>query len=272
VRGLRSDRRGLSEIVGSLFLVLIVVGAATALSVFVASYQKQLQSEEALNHDRNLEAITVLHLRPTLEVNHTSDWGLLNFSLASLDVNPMVVTGVSLNDQALQNYTAWALDLSTGDYTTITVGPGGQLPLDPREQVNVLVDVVAGNNSSFYDRSTVLAATDYIKIDVFTALQNDFGRVFIPPTAIALVAPLETLSNSSTYESVPILDGSSSFQPGNATIIQWNWSVSNAGNVSYFTGEKVADHTMVAGKTYTILLTVTNSDGLLGTDSIPYSA
>jgi flagellin-like protein len=54
----RLGSRGLSEIVGTLMLVLIVVSAATVFAYYVASYEQQLIAEQSLNHQRSLESST----------------------------------------------------------------------------------------------------------------------------------------------------------------------------------------------------------------------
>ena len=267
MRLIRRSGRAISEIVGALMLVLIVVVAATSLAIFVASYQKQLQAEQAVTQQRSLEHLTVLHALPTLASAGTN-WSALNFSLASLYINPSTVTEITLNDQPLRQYSAWTLDLASGKFVAVVVGPGGQLTLAPREQVNVLVDLNASSaNFSFYDARFVLHTTDYVKIDVFTQLLNDFNRVFIPPTAIALVTPLQTL-NGANFTTVPVLDGSQSFPPANGSIVAWIWQVS-PDNVSA-SGEKavVAFNGSVA--LHTIRLLVTDNDGLISTDTILY--
>ncbi len=58
-KGLRPDRRGLAEIVGTLMLVLIVVAAATAFSFFVASEEQTNLREQNQLHLKNLENVTI---------------------------------------------------------------------------------------------------------------------------------------------------------------------------------------------------------------------
>jgi flagellin-like protein len=276
MRSLRRNDRAISEIVGALMLVLIVVVAATSLAIFVAQYQKQLQSQEALTHARNLEDLSVLHVAATLSPNTTNAWGTLNFTVASLYINPSTVDYITINDQPLKQYDASMLNLTTGQYTSTEIGVDGNytLNLSPREQVNVLVNFDPFSPLySFYSSTFTLPITDYVKIDLFTALQNDFGRIFIPPTAIGVVTPLESYS-AGNYTTVPVLDGSSSFSPANTTLDLWNWTVSLAGhpNSSFnLFGEKVVLNVTAPPPllTYNISLSVTDSDGLIGTVALP---
>lgn len=263
----RVSRRGVSEVVGSLMLVLIVVGAATALSVFVASYQKQLQAQQALSQQRGLETLKVLRVTPTLNANGTA-WSLLNFTVASLYINPATVTELSINNNPVKQYTAWKLNLSTGSFGAITVAAGGQLALGAREQLNVIVNLTPGPNYSFYASSFVLHTTDFVKVEVFTALENDFGRIFIPPTAIGIVTTIQSW-NGTAFVPVTVLDASGSFQPpGNSTIVAWTWKITPDG--TSYSGEKAVAQFNRLFVTHNVTLAVTNSDGLISTDTFHY--
>ncbi len=263
------SRRGLSEIVGALMLVLIVVGAATALSLFVASYQKQLEAEQTLTQNRGLEKIDVLRASSTLNASAPSSGALLtvNLTLASLNVNPATVIEVMLDNQVVRNYSAWRLNLTTGQFETVTVAAGGQFALAPREQLNLLVDVSQGPGSSFYDPSFSLRDTDYLQVDLITGYENDFRAVFLPPTAIALVSLVQTW-NGTALVSTALLDGSHSFQSGNGTLVRWAWSVAPDNTTAL--GED-ATPTFTTKGLHAITLTVTNSFGLVATDELTYT-
>ncbi len=265
---LRRNARALSEIVGSLMLVLIVVVAATALAVFVQSYQKNLQAEQALAQAKSLESLKVLRVDPA-ENATGGTWAMLNFTVASLYVNPSTVTEVTINTHPVRHDTALHLDLGAGNWTTEVVAGGGQLTLFPREQVYIQVDAQGGNLTSFYSPSLRIPTSASISVQILTAYQNVFTGLFIPPTAIALVQTLQTWNASSmSYNQTPLLDGSNSFQPGNGTIDAWSWFVV-PGNVTLY-GEKQVARMLNPLTTYTIRLTVTDTEGLQGIDSIQY--
>jgi flagellin-like protein len=272
MRSLRRNYRAISEIVGALMLVLIVVVAATALAIFVAQYQKQLQSQETLTHDRDLEDLGILHVAAYLQ-RGSNQWASLNFTVASLYINPSIVSYITINEQPLKQYDAAVLNLSTGQWNSTEIGVDGNysLNLSPREQVDVNVTLNTSSPLfSFYSPSFALPITDFVKIDLFTFLQNDFSRIFIPPTAIGLVAPLETFSGGG-YTTVPVLDGSSSFSPANTTLDGWSWLVTpSVGSPFTLLGEEVVLNTTAAPPvTYDITLTVEDTDGMIGTDTVP---
>jgi flagellin-like protein len=269
MRRFRGNVRGLSELVGSLMLVLIVVAAATTLSIFVAEYQKQAQAEQSLDQQRNLESIKIIQVALTLNGAGT-DYALLNFTVASLYINPSTITEISVNNNPLEQYTAYRLNLTTGTDYWATVAAGGTLTLNPREVLNVLVNLSAGANYSFYAPSYTIPVADYIEVQVFTAYANDFNRVFIPPTAIAFVSTQETWDGSA-YVPVILLDGSQSFQPapGNATLVAWSWTIT-PGPVTLLGERAIAPFPANTTTPFSIALTVTNSDGLVATDTITY--
>lgn len=270
MRRFSANRRALSEIVGTLMLVLIVVAAATTLSVFVAEYQKTAQQEQALNQQRQLESIKILEVAPTLSATG-NNYTELNFTVASLYINPSIIDEISINNNPLEQYNAFRLNLTTGADQWATIAAGGTLSLNPREVFNVLVNLTAGPNFSFYTPGFQLTSTDYIQVQIFTGLANDFSRVFIPPTAIGFLSTQETWDGTAFVPEV-LLDGSPSFEPssGNATLVSWTWTVTPGPTV--LNGEE-AIAPFVANTTtpQTILLTVQNSDGLLSTDTLHYA-
>ncbi|HEV2316537.1 MAG TPA: type IV pilin [Thermoplasmata archaeon] len=269
-RALRAHRRGLSEIVGALMLVLIVVVAATALAAFIASYQKQLQTEQNLTQQRALENLRAMTILPLDSASTPTQWAALNFTVVSLYVNPSVITSVSVNGNPVRNYTAWSLNLSTGQFQSTIVGAGGELRIGPHEQFNLNVSTVpSAAASSFYDPSVVIHTTDFVKVEIFTALLNDFKQVFIPPSAVPFINLIEAGCGSTGCVTIPVLDGSHCFQVGNASIVSWSWSIYPDGTMA--SGEEAnAAFTAPTGTNHLVNLTVTNSDGLVGFGTLHY--
>ena len=64
-----------------------------------------------------------------------------------------------------------------------------------------------------------------------------------------------------------VLDGSHSFQPGNATLITWGWTVFLD---TTYNGEQAVVTFNAAFTHHIITLTVTNSDGLVGTETFVF--
>jgi flagellin-like protein len=272
MRSFRRSDRGLSEIVGTLMLVVIVVTAATLLAAFVASYQKQLQTEEAFSHDQSLESIHILGL--TTELNPTgTNFTTFGFTLASEYINPSTVLGISINSNPLKNFSWKNLDNSATGYTTV----GQNLGLAPFEELSVSTNLSWRSPAfSFFDNASVPRPDHYLKFDIYTVLQNDFSRVFLPPVPLEVVSEVNPSGGSNPSI---LLDGTASFQPeGNATLVQWNWTLENLTKSAPFLGPFYGEEAefsasqLTPGDLYAVTLTVTNSDGLIGSTNLSYTA
>jgi flagellin-like protein len=269
VRRRPASHRGLAEIVGTLMLVLIVVAAAVAFSLFVASYEKQVLAEENATHLQKLEAVRIVDITPT------TGWTELSLTIASGDVNYMNLTDYDLNGQPISYWTLpYTLPFTiNGTPTVITLScefPGNQScdMVAPFGQVTVMLVP-----------QVPLTPSADIKLNVFTALANDFTFTFIPPTAIAKVSYVQTGPGVTT----PVFDGSGSFQTAeadNASLVSWDWTLTatNGTVVGIYSGEEVEvgyltsglNTSILEGTPFHVTLTVTNSDGLLDSVTIPY--
>jgi flagellin-like protein len=299
------DSRGLAEIVGTLMLVVIVVAAATAFSFFVASYQKQVQSEETVVHDRALEKVKLISLASSgcSDYNNTSktchrslpngEFARITVKAASLDINSIAVTGVFLSGHPVDNYsviigrTTYSPCFNATSETTLACQPVLLPPYSESEFVFNLND--SSNFTKLPKCSTVrildclyafgtpynstdLSTSHELELELLTSLGNSFLGTFVPPVAKLGV---------SFVNSWPVLDGSGSYQPSggvttNATIDQWTWTVrGGAGdpdNGPYFGQQVELPYQFVLGGNYSLILTVTNALGLIGTVSVAYTA
>ncbi|HXQ79400.1 MAG TPA: hypothetical protein VN819_04195 [Thermoplasmata archaeon] len=291
MRSFRRDRQGLAEIVGTLMLVVIVVAAATAFSFFVAAYQKQLQAEETLNHDRSLEAVNVIVISElpcsstVCDTPCTGCFANVTITVASLDVNPITVTGLFLDQHPVVNYT---MEFNGATLTPCYNGSSrnnSTFGLIPCQPVNLpalaeaqLIFNLDNNKThtafwAFGGSFSSLFPTSYIALQILTGLGNEFSGSFVPPVAIAAI----------TYVSgTPVLDATTSYQPsGNATIISWEWDVTSplgchndttapCGPLSGQEAELGA--ALTPTDNYSISLVVLNSYGLTGSATIQYMA
>jgi len=278
MRTRRGQQLGLAEVVGTLMLVVIVVAAATAFSFFVASYQKQVQSEEALNHDKNLENLRIFDLIPKVG-SVPPQLSALRIDIASLDVNPIGVESITLNGYALVAYnvtdTAGTI-LGTGCLNgNPFVPPDTNCVLIIPAESQVFLDFDLNDSSSYYAFGSVsvnLTESGLFAFDVFTSRGNEFVQSFVPPVAIAGVT---------FVDSYAILDGTNSYQPNinasvTVTIDQWRWNVTapvRANDTGNYSGQEVElPRPITLGVPYTIDLNVTNSESLIGSTQIVYTA
>lgn len=256
VRLRRFDRRGLAEIVGTLMLVLIVVAAAVAFSLFVAAYEKQVLSVEAQTHARDLESArvtaisvcsyttcprlyTTTHL-PLVVI--TAREYIVNVSFVSADVNSMSFVDYAINGFPVDGWlfypansvpvwmknpsldpSNWSACQAATSMGTYSVGPNASCSdVVPYGQVNV---------------SLVMedAITAPIHLSVYTGLADVLSYLFFPPVAIVKTTVLPVGSTS-----IPLFDGSASYEPpggDNASIASYAWAITPsywevAGNIT----------------------------------------
>lgn len=267
------ERRGLAEIVGTLMLVLIVVAAATAFSFFVASYQQALQSQENDTHLRDLEVLNVLSV-DTVPVPGGSVFQNMTITVGSGDINTMFLTDFLIDGNVVTSYNATIVE--TGSRTTV-----GILPIDTNQSLEVpALDQVVLNLSlyvplsgstpyfSFLAASEIPTSHSYLELQFYTQRGSLFSATYVPPTALASISYVEESSTGGSTVEVPLLDGATSFQEGgNATIVNWTWTIDDLttpGPATLAYGAEVELPTLATTDTYSAELAVTNSLGLFG--------
>lgn len=304
----RGSSRGLAEIVGTLMLVVIVVAAATAFSFFVASYQKQVQNEETLNHDRALEGVKIVGISdapcmvgPTAYCNvkdvcsAPTCFANVTFTVVSLDVNPMGFTNIFLNHLPVVNYTATIrgstespcynssnkLNNTSGVFPCSTLVVPGSSTVILHFSLGGCVNAKCGNDAYWAlgpgEGPGNIPSSSQFSLQFLTERGNQFSEIFAPPAAVISVFYV-----SGGTLSIPVFDGLNSYQPknsDNSSVVTYNWTVTNGSGTPPLVGTDCGVDGVGSGGefecaglngTYTVTLTVTNSDGLTGVTSIPY--
>jgi flagellin-like protein len=259
---LRSDRTGVSEIVGALMLVLIVVVAASSLAIFISQQQQAIQEQEAQDQRKELESLDVLSIRPELRENST-ELSRVTFHVANLAVEDSKITSVVINSHDVKYF-----NITDGDGITVHHSYEDTILLGPRDQVDLSVDL---NGSSFFD-DVVISITDYLIIDLNTYYLNTFTSTFVPPTAVAMVSSTP-LWNGTGYDYYTLLDGRDSFASGSSEVVSWIWTVYSIDNETHRTevlsgsGATVLINPLPDGQ-YLANLTIADSNGMIGLSSI----
>ena len=293
-------------------LVVIVVAAATAFSFFVAAYQKQLQAQETLTHDRNLEAVKVIGITEVLcsspsaacEALPTSPGPVfadVSFTVASLDVNPISIASLFVNQHPVVNFTVLSpgptdpcYDAANRTNATHGLAPCSIATIPSLGRVTFTLNL--DDNASglclgpppstscngyfaFGPYSDLLSPSTDILLQVLTSLGNQFTVAFAPPVPVVSVFFV-----SAGLTSAPVFDGLGSYQPpeaDNTSILWYNWSITNVsggaviptcgvGGSNLSSGGEFECAGMVSG-TYSVTLEVTNTDGLTAVAKVPYS-
>jgi flagellin-like protein len=265
----RLDSRGLSEIVGTLMLVLIVVAAATAFSFFVASYEKTLLAQEATNHTRSLEALDVVAVHTMPVMAGSAIFGNLTITMASEDVNTIQITNLLVNGNVVVSYQLTYLSNGTEVNIGIKTGEGNSSFLLPTlQQVDITLQLnTSATLFSFLASSEIPTAQSYLIIEFETQLGNDFKSIYVPPTALAELTYIQSVNHTGVIVENPVLDGTHSFQQGgNETIVGWNWLITNTTSHGTWTGTGAQLELNLtasdAAFAYAANLTVFNSIGL----------
>jgi flagellin-like protein len=249
------DEQALSEIVGALMLVLVVVIAATSFGMFYIQNQKRTEAQQALVAERGLEAMIITKIVATPA---GGPWTSLDFTVTSTSTKGMHIAGFNLNDVPVSTWTLTRQD-GSHDETEYTPWTAGQpaLAVQPLERLVLHMSGVS------------IPATSVVTLDVLTERQNTFTKAFMPPTA---VAQFEETTTANTL----LLDGSMSGQPTEgARIVSWSWSTATGPACAGAAAGKVVrlaiGGTGGPGTVCIVTLTVTDSFGMTATDTFDYT-
>lgn len=273
-------------------LVVIVVGAAVAFSLFVASYEKQVTAEETAAHDKALEDIRIISVQTGLDAtDDNTSYSVLNFTAGSLDVNTMTVNELLVNGQFVDFYTVTPLGTANTSEVCELCNPTAppflhtmtEFNLTSEEQVVITVNLTTWNpvtnpGGGFLDPYTLLTSgtTNYVALSLYTTLGNDFSRVYSAPTAVVQLQQSETYSGGA-YVPVLVLNGEGSIVPANDTIVAWTWTLSGQGSASpdgTYSGAEVLipQSSFTSGDEYNVTLVVDDAAGLVDSITTTYHA
>ena len=265
VQSLRRDEAALSEIVGALMLVVIVVAAGTSLGAFLLHKQKQVQAQEQAELQRALESLLVTDLDPELNTTAGDRWLSFNVTLVSLHERTSRILSIEVNDHPARSWATYRLNQTSGQYEAEAWTHDQTLRVAPRERLHIILDVDDGLFGA-----PVLSTTDRVDVRFMTDLGNTFGRAFLPPGAIAQVLTQEQW-NGTGFEPFVVLDGSLSDAPDGSSLVRWNWTVDpGTGDEQTLHGRKVRVEFPSSGIDHTIRLEVTDEFGMKATDEIVY--
>jgi flagellin-like protein len=260
--GPKGDRSAVSEIVGALMLVLIVVIAASSFAVFLSQKQNETQKQQLIDLEKSLERVEVTSFAGE---NSGDDWLSFNFTISNLYSEDVTITRLAINDHAAAGYVVTREDMYGGGFYTKTMTDVDELTLAGREVIRMLVNVTASNTSLYMP--TTFSIKDYLKVDISTERGNIFSRVFIPPSAVGQIVT-QTQWNGTDYVPYLILDGTRSAADSGSYIVSWDWNITAVNDTGVHEnidelGSMTRCDFLVNGTTHHIVLTVTDRYGMI---------
>jgi hypothetical protein len=247
---LLKDESGLSVVVGTLLLILIVVTSVSALALMVNEAQKKEMEQKSLRDAVESENIKILSLALN-DSDGDGYWNTIILNVVNLNTEESRIVGLNINEMNAANYTDGVKVYNFQN----------QFPVPSARNRQIFL-----NLTSNFTPPLNISRNDPIRVVLFTSLTNNFERVFLPPVPIIKVN-VESEQIETEYQDVLSLDGSDSFDSG-GTIIKYQWLVSNGTWNQNLSGQK-ARMNFNLSETYPfwINLNVTDSNGMQGSAS-----
>lgn len=269
MRKLRSDRAGMSEIVGALMLTLVVVVAASSFAVFMSEKQKSVQEQELYNLKKSQESLQVIDFMQNYTSGGKKYWNL-NFTLTSNHARESRVSKVTVNGHVASEFVVWRYDQTGFKWEEKLFSWSDDFVVLAKEQLNLRL-----NETSLFETGVEFKNGTFVKLELFTGLLNSFTKVFMPPNALLTIRS-ESLWNASSgdFEPTIVLDGSGSQAQEEAYLTMYRWNVTRISDGSYdiVSGIKASYRFPASTESYYVNLTVMDDHGLMGADSVIYFA
>jgi len=236
------DESGLSVIVGTLLLIIVVVGSVSALALMVSEAQKKEMERNSLRIAVESENLKITSL--ALKTDNLSDesWSTLRINVVNLNTEEARIVGININDINAENYT---------DKDGVSYNFKNQFPIPSARSVKIFLNLTSNFTSPLN-----ISKDRYIKVILFTSLANNFERVFLPPVPIIKV----NVESEFNATEVLTLDGSDSIDR-EGTIINYTWHSDNF-TPSYGYGQKYMTNNFTSP--FNVTLSVTDSNGMQG--------
>lgn len=249
----------------------------------------QLQKDQ-INRQNHLAAVqsesiqlSGLSLTPDSSLQY---WGNISFNLMNLNIHDASVVGIAISKsnadkKYVDHFNTSSLSSSlTGNCTNFAIMGNGTCYgfSDPMKLPTLTIPAGSGMSitMNLTDNNIQIGTSDQVDILILTSLGNTFEQTYRLPTPV-IVYNTETIALGSVQRDNIVLDGSQS-SSGNATIVNWNWTLTNAvagscsGSGSMITGSPASGRIVRISPTTTgpfcANLTVKDSNGMVATS--PY--
>jgi hypothetical protein len=247
---LLKDESGLSVVVGTLLLILIVISSVSALALMVNDAQKKEMEQQSLRTAVESENLKIL----SLSLNDSDGdgyWNTMMITVVNLNTEESKVVGININNMNAENYTDGVKVYNFQN----------QFPVPPAGSRQIFLNLTSNFTSPHN-----ISNNDPIRVILFTSLTNNFERVFPPPVPIIKVN-VESEQIGTGFYDVLSLDGSDSFDR-EGTIIDYRWQVGNGSWNQTLSGQKARMNFNLSDTyPFRVILNVTDSNGMQGSTS-----
>lgn len=245
------DDSGISEIVGALMLILIVVVGAAGLAMIVSQAEKQQADKDALTRAINSEKLNIMSITPYYN-NSTGFLDYVNITVQNVNIDDSTLVMATINNIYVKNLTVNGRLYNNNNRLVI---PGARYQI-----ISLCMN----------DTDNHISQKDPITIQLVTSYMNIFNKTIKPPTAIAKFN-IGTEDLGFTQRNYIMLDGSGSYSQ-TGQIIWYNWTIYDGS--SNLTQPVMLQPINTSGSTYQfyppsngpfwVKLTVQDDSGLIG--------
>ena len=262
-RPIIKPRRGVSEVMGALLLIVVVIVAVATLASFVAVAEKSAQTRQtyltSVQNDKlqitfaqfTLNASDSLSLPPNnyCPAGPVSCWASVTMTIRNLNTEPS-----SLNQIKVAGFWAsqWEqvdnIGTNLGFYgPQVTSSPnlGALMPIPARGTVFITLMFPTPTSTDFLGMSAEPLVTQSMSITMLSGLENFFTTVYDPPTTVGQVS-VSSVSYQYYDRDVLSLDASQSVGANQSTLTSYQWSITvppagscNTAGLSMSTAAKV---------------------------------
>ena len=232
-------RPGVSEVVGSLLLIIVVVTAVASLSYFLATAQQNSQNRSAYLTDLKNENFQVVYASFSWQGSGgpPGEWNQVVLSIRNANTLSSGLQDILVNGDYI---TTWYQVSSPGPLATVVSVLGVGKGLAPLLFPAKATEYIMLNGSLGSLPGGTLQSDQALQITLVTQSGNYFRTNWSPPTALASASV-----SPRNYQAVPqdelSFSGAQSYA-GNGTVVGYSWTVSVPDNCSSPTGQDVASN------------------------------
>src|ERR1700722_5873217 len=167
-------RKGVSEVLGALLLIVVVVAAVASLSVFLSQAQTNAEAREALLTSVKNENLQISNVQFALGTNSTQVWNTTTISIRNLNTAQSGLYQIQVNGIWLTHWQE--VGLSYRALSPVVIGKS--------DAIAIVIPARATLNFNLSVYHINITRNESVKITLMSAAGNFFTTEYLPPTAI----------------------------------------------------------------------------------------